>query len=145
MMPALLRRWNPAALARHPARAVSSGVSKYDDPATMSKNEANYQPLTPMRFLERSATTFPEHAAVQYGASYSTTYAELYDRTRQLASAVSQMGVGYGSTVAVMLNNTPQMLEAHYGVPMSGAVLNAINTVFHSIRPLFAIIFHQNG
>jgi fatty-acyl-CoA synthase len=100
----------------------------YDEPSTMGKTEANYQPLTPLRFLERSATTFPEHPAYQYGGGVTVNYLEMYDRTRRLASALSQLGVGYGSTVSVMLNNTPQMLESHYGVPMTGGVLHAINT-----------------
>ena len=86
----------------------------FDDDATMGKCEANYQPLTPIRFLERSATTFPSHTACEYGPDHAVSYADLYDRTRQLASALSTLGVGYGGTVAAMLNNTPQMLEAHY-------------------------------
>ena len=111
-------------------RRAASGASTrmYDDPSTMGKTEANYQPLTPLRFLERSATTFPDHPAYQYGGSVTVSYLQLYDRTRQLASALSQLGVGYGSTVSVMLNNTPQMLESHYGVPMTGGVLHSINT-----------------
>jgi fatty-acyl-CoA synthase len=111
-------------------RRAASGASTrmYDDPSTMGKTEANYQPLTPLRFLERSATTFPGHPAYQYGGSVTVSYLQLYDRTRQLASALSQLGVGYGSTVSVMLNNTPQMLESHYGVPMTGGVLHSINT-----------------
>ena len=101
---------------RRPAAAPRAcrAMSMFDDDATMGKCEANYQPLTPIRFLERSAMTFPSHTACEYGPDYAVSYADLYDRTRQLASALSTLGVGYGGTVAAMLNNTPQMLEAHY-------------------------------
>eukprot|EP01052_Picozoa_sp_SAG31_P054286 SAG31_NODE_14362_length_811_cov_1.214888_1_plen_148_part_00 len=96
-----------------------SGGSAYDEPATMGKCSANYQPLTPLRFLERAAATFPSHPAVNYGADYVLSYAELYGRSQQLAAAVEDRGVGYGDTVAVLLGNTPQMIEAHYGIPMT--------------------------
>jgi len=78
-------------------------------------------------FLERAASVHPEHVAVIHGKS-RLSYAELYARTRQLASALAARGIGVGDTVSVMLANTPAMLEAHYGVPMTGAVLHAINT-----------------
>src|SRR3954470_13257608 len=93
----------------------------------LDKTPANYQPLTPLVFLERAASVHPEHVAVIHGKS-RLSYAELYARTRQLASALAGRGVGVGDTVSVMLANTPPMLEAHYGVPMLGAVLHAINT-----------------
>ncbi len=96
-------------------------------PAPLQKCAANYQPLTPLPLLERAALVHPEHIAVIHGA-LRITYAEFYARTRRLASALSQAGVGVGDTVSVMLANTPPMLEAHYGVPMAGAVLHAINT-----------------
>ncbi|HUF44312.1 MAG TPA: acyl-CoA synthetase [Aestuariivirgaceae bacterium] len=93
----------------------------------LDKNPANYQPLTPLTFLERSASVHPEHLAVIHGAlRYS--YAELYARSRRLASALAARGVGKGDTVSAMLANTPPMLECHYGVPMTGAVLNTLNT-----------------
>lgn len=93
----------------------------------LDRNTANHQPLTPLGFLERSAAVFPDHPAVVHGA-IRRSYRELYARSRRLASALEQAGVGVGDTVAVMLPNVPAMVEAHYGVPMCGAVLNAINT-----------------
>jgi fatty-acyl-CoA synthase len=100
-----------------------------DNPFTqhLGKTAANYQPLTPLSFLERAAAVYPGHAAVIHGAQ-RFTYAELYARARRLASALAARGVGVGDTVSVMLANTPPMLEAHYGVPMTGAVLHCINT-----------------
>src|SRR5262245_49516041 len=88
---------------------------------------ANFQPLSPLPFLERAAATYPERVAVIHG-SRQDSYAELYRRTRRLACALSRRGIGRGDTVSVMLANTPPMLEAHYGVPMIGAVLHAMNT-----------------
>jgi fatty-acyl-CoA synthase len=93
----------------------------------LDKRDANYQPLTPLSFLERAAAVYPEHAAVIHGAQ-RFTYAELYARARRLAAALAARGVGVGDTVSAMLANTPPMLEAHYGVPMTGAVLHSINT-----------------
>ena len=93
----------------------------------LDKNPANYQPLTPLTFLERAAAVSPEHSAVIHG-SQRFTYAEFYARARRLASALARAGIGPGDTVSVMLANTPPMLEAHYGVPMTGAVLHSINT-----------------
>lgn len=88
---------------------------------------ANYQPLTPLTFLERAATVFPNHTAIVHGA-LRRDYAAFYARSRQLASALSQVGIGRGDTVSALLLNTPAMLECHYGVPMCGAVLHSINT-----------------
>jgi fatty-acyl-CoA synthase len=88
---------------------------------------ANYQPLTPLSFLERAAQVFPAHTAIIHG-SQRVDYATFYARCRRLASALAKQGIRKGDTVAVMLANTPPMLEAHYGVPMTGAVLNALNT-----------------
>jgi fatty-acyl-CoA synthase len=99
--------------------------SDYND--ALPRTAANFQPLTPLVFLERSARTFPERIAIIHGRQ-RITYAEFYDRCRRLASALARLGVGVGDTVSVMLANTPPMLEAHYGVPMLGAVLQAINT-----------------
>jgi fatty-acyl-CoA synthase len=93
----------------------------------LDKNPANFQPLTPLSFLERAASVFPERLAVVHGP-LRRTYAEFYARARQLASALAQRGIGRGDTVSAVLANTPAMLEAHYGVPMAGAVLNTINT-----------------
>src|SRR5512134_2464598 len=93
----------------------------------LDKTLANFQRLTPLSLLERSAAVYPDRPAVIHGGS-RYTYAELYTRARRLASALTQCGVGPGDTVSVMLPNTPPMLEAHFGVPMTGAVLHAINT-----------------
>jgi fatty-acyl-CoA synthase len=93
----------------------------------LDRNPANYQPLTPLTFLERAASVFPNHTAIIHG-SIRRNYDEFYRRSRQLASALSNKGVGRGDTVSVMLANTPAMLESHYGVPMCGAVLHSINT-----------------
>ncbi len=93
----------------------------------LDKTPANYQPLTPLSFLERAARVFPDHPAVIHGKQ-RFTYAELYARSRRLASALARRGVCKGDTVSAMLANTPPMLEAHHGVPMTGAVLHAINT-----------------
>jgi fatty-acyl-CoA synthase len=93
----------------------------------LGKTAANYQPLTPLVFLERAASVHPDHTAIIHGPA-RTSYAELYARARKLASSLASRGIGSGDTVSVMLANTPPMLEAHYGVPMTGAVLHAINT-----------------
>jgi 3-(methylthio)propionyl---CoA ligase len=93
----------------------------------LEKNSANYQPLTPLQFLERAAAIYPNHTAVIHG-NQRLSYAELYARCRRLASALSKRGIGPGDTVSVMLPNAPPMLEAHYAVPMTGAVLHSINT-----------------
>lgn len=93
----------------------------------LDKNPANYQPLTPLTFLERAATVFPEKTAIVHGNS-RTNYRTFYERSRRLASALTSQGIKRSETVSVMLANTPAMLEAHYGVPMSGAVLHSMNT-----------------
>jgi len=88
---------------------------------------ANFQPLTPLTYLARAAATFPDHTAVIHGG-LRRSYRELYARSRRLASALRQAGVGRLDTVSVMLTNTPEMVECHYGVPMCSAVLNTLNT-----------------
>ena len=93
----------------------------------LDRTPANHQPLTPLTFLERAASVFPDHTAMVHG-SLRRSYAEFYARARQLASALVQHGVMRGDTVSAMLANTPAMLECHYGVPMSGSVLHSINT-----------------
>jgi fatty-acyl-CoA synthase len=95
--------------------------------ADLDKNAANFQPLTPLSFLERAAAVFPDHTAIIHGPK-RFSYREFYARSRRLASALARHGVKRGDTVAAMLANTPAMLEAHHGVPMSGAVLNTLNT-----------------
>jgi fatty-acyl-CoA synthase len=93
----------------------------------LDRNPANYQPLTPLTFLDRAASVFPDHTAIVHGG-LRRSYASFYTRSRQLASALQQVGMEPGDTVSVMLANTPAMLECHYGVPMCGAVLHSINT-----------------
>ena len=93
----------------------------------LDRNAANFQPLTPLGFLERAASVFPDRTAILHG-KLTRNYRDFYARSRRLASALTKVGVGVGDTVAVMLPNAPAMLEAHYGVPMTGAVLNSLNT-----------------
>jgi fatty-acyl-CoA synthase len=92
----------------------------------LDKNPANYQPLSPLTFLERAAFVYPKTVAIIHG-DLRITYDEFYARCRRLASALSKRGIGLGDTVAVIAPNVPAMLDAHYGVMMTGAVLNAIN------------------
>ena len=93
----------------------------------LGQNPANYQPLTPLTLLERAAATFPDHTAIIHG-TIRRSYAQFYERAKKLASALSDKGIGTGDTVSVMMANTPGMLEAHYGIPMTGAVLHSMNT-----------------
>ena len=92
----------------------------------LDRNPANYQPLTPLSFIERTASTYPEHIAVIHG-DIQHSWSSTYDRCRQLASALEQHGVKRGDTVAAVLPNVPAMIEAHFGVSMMGGVLNTIN------------------
>ena len=100
-------------------------MTAYD--TDLERNAANFQPLTPLSFLERAAAVYPDQTAIVHGAR-SWNYRAFYARARQLASALARRGVKRGDTVSVMLANTPAMVEAHYGVPMCGAVLNTLNT-----------------
>ncbi len=93
----------------------------------LEKNQANYAPLTPLTFLERAAYVYPNRLSVVHGGQ-RFTWRETYARCRRLASALTRLGVGKNDTVSVMLPNTPPMVEAHFGVPMCGAVLNPLNT-----------------
>ncbi len=93
----------------------------------LDRNPANFQPLTPLSFLERAASVFPDHTAIVHG-ELRRSYGDFYARARRLGSALAQRGMSRGDTVSVILANTPAMLECHYGVAMSGAVLNTINT-----------------
>jgi fatty-acyl-CoA synthase len=93
----------------------------------LDRNDANYTPLTPVSFLARTAYIWPDRLAVVHGAR-RYTWKETFERSRRLASALARHGVGTGDTVAAMLANTPEMIEAHFGVPMSGGVLNTLNT-----------------
>ncbi len=93
----------------------------------LERTEANFRPLTPLTFLDRAADTYPERIAVRHGA-LRRTYRELRERCHRLAAGLAALGVGPGDSVAVMAPNIPALLEAHYGVPLAGAVLNALNT-----------------
>jgi len=92
----------------------------------LDKNSANFSAMSPLSFIERSAWVYPNHLAVVHQQT-RRTWSETYNRCRQLASALSQKGIGEGDTVAVMAPNLPELFEAHFGVPMCGAVLNALN------------------
>ena len=93
----------------------------------LERNHANHQPLTPLTFLERAASVYPEQTAIIHG-NLRRNYREFYQRSRQLGSVLTQHGLQRGDVVSVMLPNCPTMLEAHYGVPMCGAVLHSMNT-----------------
>jgi fatty-acyl-CoA synthase len=99
--------------------------SPYD--CDLDRDAANFQPLTPLTFLERAAAVFPERLAIAHGP-LRRDYREFHARSKKLASALARRGFKRGDTIAVMLANTPAMLECHYGVPMCGAVLNTLNT-----------------
>jgi fatty-acyl-CoA synthase len=117
-----LPKKNPA--ERAASKKTHAKVSPYE--LDLDKNPANYQPLSPLTFLERAAFTFPDHVAILHG-DQKITYREFYARCRRLASALTKRGIGLGDTVAVIAPNIPPMLDAHYGVLMAQAVLNAIN------------------
>ncbi len=104
---------------------------------------ANYQPLTPLGLLSRAATVHPNHTAVIHG-DWRCTYQQFYARCCRLAGALSRRGIGPGDTVAILAPNVPAHLEAHYGVPMTGAILNAINTRLDSATVRF-ILEHGNA
>ncbi len=111
-------------------------MSAYD--TGLDKNPANFQPLTPLTFLARSAAVYPDHIAIVHGRS-RTTYAQFYGRARQLGSALAKAGIGRGDTVSVLLANTPAMLECHYGVPMTRGVLNTLNTRLDAATIAFSL------
>jgi fatty-acyl-CoA synthase len=100
-------------------------ASMYDE--SLPKTAANFAALTPIAFIERAASVYPTRPAVVHG-DVRRNWGETYARARRLASALAARGIGTGDTVAAMLPNTPEMVEAHFGVPMTGAVLNTLNT-----------------
>jgi len=104
---------------------VSAAAEHYNAPH-LAKSGANFTALTPLVLLRRAAATYPGKLAVIHGAA-RFTYRDFYNRCRRFADALQQRGIGRGDTVAVMAPNVPALLEAHYGVPMAGAVLNALN------------------
>ena len=92
----------------------------------LDKNHANFTPLSPLSFLQRSAEVYPNRLSIVHG-SKKYTWSDTFKRSRQLASALTKKGVGKGDTVAVLCFNTPEIYEAHYGIPMIGAIINTIN------------------
>src|SRR6516162_1454116 len=104
-----------------------TGTSAHPFETGLDRNPANYIPLTPVSFLCRAASAFANKTAVIDGER-RYTYAQLYDRCLRLASALAGLGVKHLDTVAIIASNIPEMIEAHYAVPMLGAVLNPLNT-----------------
>ena len=111
-----------AQIRNHRAKDDSENIFE-----VFGRTDANFVSLSPLTFLPRSAELFPDRDAVIYG-SRRYSYAAFYSRCRQLASALQQRGIGKGDTVAIIACNTPEMVEAHFGIAMAGAVLNTINT-----------------
>ena len=93
----------------------------------LDRNQANFVPLSPLSFIERTAGVFPERIALVYG-TLRQTWSETYRRCRRLGSALAARGIGHGDTVAAMLPNVPAMIELHFGPAMFGAILNTLNT-----------------
>ena len=110
---------------KNPSEPETTMTHIYDQ--HLDRNSANHAPLSPLGFIARTAEVYPERLAVVHG-TLRRNWGETYARCRQLASSLNKAGVGKNDTVAVMLPNTPPMVEAHFGVPMAGAVLNALNT-----------------
>ena len=104
----------------------------------LDRNPANYAPLSPLGFIQRSAAVHPDRPSIIHG-DRRYTWSETYARCRRLASALAGRGIGHGDTVAVMAANTPELYEAHFGVPMTGAVLNALNTRLDAANLAFCL------
>jgi fatty-acyl-CoA synthase len=120
--PSVVRMPSPRP-APHKATALSHNIYERD----LEKNPANFAALTPLQFIERSASVYPDHPALIHGLRRQS-WAETYARCRSLASALEKVGIGVGDTVAIMAPNIPEMYEAHFAVPMTGGVLNSLNT-----------------
>src|SRR5437773_7219380 len=110
------------------------------DAEHLARNPANFTALTPLGFLARAAAVYPDKLAIVDGAR-RFTYREFYGRCRRFADALRRRGIRSGDTVSVLAPNVPALLEAHYGVPMAGAVLNALNYRLDA-RSLAFIINH---
>lgn len=108
----------------------------------LPKNAANHVPLTPLQFLERTAQVYPDRTSIIHGDK-QFTWRETYARCRKLASALAKRGIGKGDTVAIMANNTPEHIEVHYGVPMSGAVITGFNTRLDAAMLAFMIVHSE--
>ena len=100
-------------------------MNKYEQ--NLDKNNANFVPLTPLSFLERAKDIYPNYEALIY-EDRKYTWLEIYKRCTRFASALEKIGIAEGDTVSVMAFNTPEIFEAHYSVPMTGAILNTINS-----------------
>ncbi len=104
---------------------IHAAQSIYDH--DLDKNDANYSAMTPLGFIQRTAAIYPNRTAVVYG-DIRRSWAETWTRVRKAASALKRRGIGLGDTVSVIAGNIPEMFEAHFAVPMTGGVLNTINT-----------------
>ena len=120
---ASVARMPAARPARHKLPSLTTNIYERD----LDRTPANHAPLTPLQFIERTARVYPEHVALVHG-NRRQTWSETYARCRRLASALEKVGIGVGDTVAIMAPNIPEMYEAHFGVPMTGGVLNSLNT-----------------
>jgi hypothetical protein len=110
--------------------------------AGLARREANYVPLTPIDFIARAADVYGDRLAVVHrdmNGDVRRTWRETHERTRRLASALQRAGIGNGDTVAALLPNIPPMIEAHFGVPMAGAVLNTLNTRLDAASILYML------
>ena len=93
----------------------------------LDKNNANYIALTPLTFIERTKDIYPDYESIVYG-NRIYTWRETYERCLKFASALEKHGIGLGDTVSIIAANTPEIFEAHYSIPMTGGVINTINT-----------------
>ena len=100
-------------------------MSNFDQ--NLDKNQSNFIPLSPITFLERAKDVYPDYEALVYrNKKYS--WKQVYERSTQFASALEKHGIGLGDTVSILAANTPELFEAHYSIPMTGGVINTINT-----------------
>jgi fatty-acyl-CoA synthase len=109
----------------HKEDTVNSKRNSYE--MDLDKNATNFVPLSPLSFIERTKDVYPDYASVIYG-DRTYTWLETYNRCLKFAAALEKHGIGLGDTVSIIAPNTPEIFEAHFAVPMTGAVLNAINT-----------------
>ena len=108
----------------------------------MQRNNANFVPLTPLSFLDRIKDVYPDYEALIY-QDRKYTWRQVYDRCLQFASALNKIGIGEGDVVSIMAANTPELFEAHYSVPMTGGVINTINTRL-DVRTVAYILDHSD-
>ena len=109
----------------------------------LEKNNANYVALSPLTFIERIKDVYPNYEALIYG-NRKYSWLEVYKRVLKFASSLSKIGVGLGDTVSIMAANTPEIFEAHYSIPMTGAVINTINTRLDS-KTVSYILEHSDA